>query len=67
MRPCACTGSLTYVHAQCLREWIVTRRDSRMHCEVCHQPYRIQLESTLQCSSKLLDFQSLRYWTTAAV
>mmetsp|Transcript_65241 Transcript_65241/g.155853 ORF Transcript_65241/g.155853 Transcript_65241/m.155853 type:complete len:517 (+) Transcript_65241:101-1651(+) len=44
IRPCACKGSMTGVHASCLQEWIRHYRQSAENlahprCSVCHQPY----------------------------
>ena len=32
VRPCACKGSLTFIHKECLQQWIV--RSQRTKCEV---------------------------------
>lgn len=40
--PCACKGSLSYVHEACLVKWLV-QRDIR-RCELCHQNFVIREE-----------------------
>uniref|UniRef100_A0A0D3A2I7 RING-CH-type domain-containing protein n=2 Tax=Brassica oleracea TaxID=3712 RepID=A0A0D3A2I7_BRAOL len=37
--PCACRGSLKYVHTDCIFLWINRRR--RKHCEICKRSYSI--------------------------
>lgn len=44
IRPCACRGSMTGVHASCVETWISTHRarelgDEVPKCSVCNQPY----------------------------
>ncbi|TIB90370.1 hypothetical protein E3Q06_00403 [Wallemia mellicola] len=35
--PCRCSGSLKFVHQDCLREWLnVTKKQ---HCEICKHPF----------------------------
>ncbi|KAH9320573.1 hypothetical protein KI387_015212, partial [Taxus chinensis] len=36
--PCACSGSLKYVHIKCLQRWCNEKGDTI--CEICHQPYK---------------------------
>lgn len=45
IQPCACTGSMSGVHASCVEQWIRHHRRSAVNdevprCSVCHQPYR---------------------------
>ena len=42
--PCACRGSMKWVHRQCLEEWRhkSARRDSFYSCEYCFEPYRFR-------------------------
>ena len=37
--PCACSGSIKYIHDHCLREWIKTKniRIKNYKCELCHK------------------------------
>eukprot|EP00158_Paraphelidium_tribonemae_P003517 Partr_v1_DN26192_c0_g1_i2_m10513 putative membrane-associated ring finger (C3HC4) 6, E3 ubiquitin protein ligase len=37
--PCVCTGSIRYVHSDCLLEWVRHSRSS--HCHICKHPYTI--------------------------
>jgi hypothetical protein len=46
LSPCACSGSLAWIHEGCLRDWQATLRGQgqgrRAHlCELCKQPYRL--------------------------
>lgn len=38
--PCKCSGSVRFVHEDCLRVWLQTTGQSR--CELCGTPYRFQ-------------------------
>lgn len=42
--PCACKGSMAWVHRQCLEEWRYksARRDSFYNCEYCFAAYRFK-------------------------
>ena len=35
--PCQCSGSVTYIHVTCLKEWIKEKRSIK--CELCGQNY----------------------------
>lgn len=41
--PCACRGSMEWVHPSCLQQWRDTSQnpESRVRCETCKQPYRL--------------------------
>lgn len=44
IQPCACTGSMSGVHASCVEQWIRTHRENAQtdelpHCSVCGEPY----------------------------
>nr|CAB3263646.1 probable E3 ubiquitin-protein ligase MARCH10 [Phallusia mammillata] len=44
--PCSCSGSLQYVHMQCLQQWRQTKKITGADvsaCELCKQPYNVQL------------------------
>lgn len=47
--PCMCKGSVGYVHAKCLRVWILHRGDNR--CEICGK--RFNLDPALRDYRKL--------------
>ena len=60
MNPCACTGSMSLIHADCLRKWIETRRQNAAHghggtsadpmrCEICHENYQICVRDEFVC------------------
>ncbi|KAL0214414.1 hypothetical protein P9112_006598 [Eukaryota sp. TZLM1-RC] len=65
--PCNCTGSLAYIHRECLEQWLMFKKialfDAR--CEVCLSRYSIPIKLTLtnvlpvffsKISPKLLTF-----------
>lgn len=35
--PCECSGSITYIHVTCLKEWIKEKRSIK--CELCGSDY----------------------------
>ncbi|KAI9723245.1 MAG: hypothetical protein M1812_001127 [Candelaria pacifica] len=36
--PCRCSGSIKYVHQECLMEWL--SHSQKKHCELCKTPFR---------------------------
>ncbi|XP_078725741.1 E3 ubiquitin-protein ligase MARCHF7 isoform X3 [Lampetra fluviatilis] len=48
--PCSCTGSLQYVHQDCMRRWLEAKIKSGaelsavLHCELCKQLLRFEVE-----------------------
>jgi hypothetical protein len=58
-RPCRCDGSIRYVHAACLDQWISRKRTT--HCEVCTYP--IQFEQVVQGSTG----QNFSFWNLVVI
>ena len=56
IQPCQCSGSLKYIHLECLRHWIGTRNWTRVenndHCCI----YLIKEIDCELCKSKLPDY-----------
>lgn len=52
--PCYCTGSVKYVHEECLKTWIVSQADdcSVSKCELCGCPFKMEFGITTHCSLK---------------
>jgi hypothetical protein len=49
LAPCACTGSVRFVHRRCLYRWILRDlEDIPTHCELCHAPYEASLIPQLE-------------------
>ena len=40
--PCACRGSIAYIHEACLARWLLQRNIRR--CELCHHPFNVREE-----------------------
>ena len=40
-RYCKCTGSIAYIHFDCLMQWLQTRRN-QLACEICHSNYFLE-------------------------
>ena len=41
--PCACSGSIQYLHVECLREWrrVSPNDEYKNRCMICHQVYNL--------------------------
>lgn len=56
--PCLCTGSIQYVHEECLKTWILAKWTdlSQASCEVCKTQYPMsyELQNTCICKRALL-------------
>jgi hypothetical protein len=47
--PCYCTGTIKYVHRQCLNTWRHSHPSNHIqftHCSICHTPYQILERNT---------------------
>lgn len=42
IRPCLCTGSLLYVHVECLNAWRATSNEASYKCSVCGYNYDVR-------------------------
>lgn len=42
LRPCRCSGSVSWVHLDCLNQWRATSTQAYFRCSVCRYEYRIQ-------------------------
>ena len=42
IRPCLCTGSLLYVHIECLNAWRATSNEASYKCSVCGYNYDVR-------------------------
>ena len=40
-RYCKCSGSIAYIHFECLMNWLKTRRHQQ-NCEICHSKYFLE-------------------------
>ena len=55
--PCKCTGSMKFIHLQCLREWTDSKKQfqaemgvssyywENLNCELCKQPLNLLVQS----------------------
>ncbi|CAD8141100.1 unnamed protein product [Paramecium pentaurelia] len=59
--PCACKGSLQYIHEECLKLWILQKNGiedvfkDRIKCELCSQKFRMRMQLHNH-------FQKSRFW-----
>lgn len=42
VRPCLCSGSVAFIHENCLRHWVESRAQTEPTCEICQAKLRIQ-------------------------
>ena len=49
--PCMCSGSIQYVHKECLAEWRLTSRRNFQKCDICHHYYQ---NNRTYCESMLI-------------
>lgn len=57
--PCACSGSIKYVHESCLRGWFHSRqkfRRSSWRCEVCNLNFSWDLSTHTRTNSSVRDY-----------
>ncbi|KAG5471410.1 hypothetical protein LSCM1_01496 [Leishmania martiniquensis] len=49
--PCACTGSVRFVHATCLDRWRIESAKRNLanvnHCEICKEPFRVSIQRSM--------------------
>ena len=50
-RYCKCTGSIAYIHFDCLMQWLQTRRN-QLTCEICHSNYFLERKLIRQYFTK---------------
>lgn len=43
--PCKCTGSIKYIHNECLKTWIISQEIPILtsKCEICHTFYKMEI------------------------
>lgn len=60
--PCKCTGSLKFVHEECLKAWVLARNSeiSNIVCELCKTYIKMQLVVKLTCKFKVEKHSHLR-------
>jgi len=42
VRPCACRGTIEWVHGSCLQEWLENRQTESLRCELCLAKYVVK-------------------------
>lgn len=57
--PCKCSGSLTYIHLECLKLWITQRfpEIQGASCEICKEKFNITFEYSRQWTRNLADYK----------
>ncbi|CAG9322036.1 unnamed protein product [Blepharisma stoltei] len=52
--PCLCSGSVKYIHEECLKTWLVAQdKDlAESACEICKAKYKMTFKISSQCSPK---------------
>ena len=44
IHPCACSGTLAYIHENCLKEWILSKESKPFQCELCHCHFNMEMD-----------------------
>ncbi|CAG9320833.1 unnamed protein product [Blepharisma stoltei] len=49
--PCQCSGSVKYIHQECLKVWLVSKNEDLAHtkCELCKTPYIMTYDISVKC------------------
>jgi len=52
LHPCKCSGSVRYIHEECLKAWLVSRDYSldKGECELCHTRFKMKFTIVSECS-----------------
>ncbi|OMJ76010.1 hypothetical protein SteCoe_24725 [Stentor coeruleus] len=52
--PCKCSGSMKYVHEECLKIWLLSRdKDlSTSECDICKTQFEMKINLALKCTCK---------------
>ena len=61
LAPCKCSGSLSYVHQECLSKWLMSSK--LQACEICHEKYDVQHKLKPITSWELPPFEYLYIFT----
>ena len=53
--PCKCTGSVKYIHEECMKTWIVSQYEDieEVKCEICKTPLLMEFKIGRKCSPKM--------------
>ena len=51
VRPCKCSGSIKYIHEECLKTWIVSQEKmlDNNQCNICHTKYQMTYNLKRRC------------------
>ena len=54
IHPCRCTGSVRYIHAECLKAWLASQIEdlASAHCEICKTPFEMTIKLSRSCSPR---------------
>jgi len=55
--PCKCSGSIGYIHQDCLFTWLKTKQSQPPSCELCKTPYSIDYDRPYEVNETLHAFQ----------
>ena len=55
INPCKCTGSMRYVHEECLKLWILSSRQDikEATCDICKHPFTMEIKLARKCSCEV--------------
>lgn len=54
IHPCKCTGTVRFIHEECLKAWLVSQADDmdQAKCELCKTPFKMQLTLARKCTPR---------------
>jgi E3 ubiquitin-protein ligase MARCH1/8 len=52
--PCKCSGTMKYVHQECLKTWVASRSEdlAKVPCELCKYTFKMHFDIKSKCSLK---------------
>lgn len=53
IHPCKCTGSVKFIHEECLKTWLVSQECEldKCECELCKTPFKMNFSIVTECSA----------------
>ena len=54
IHPCKCSGSIKFIHEECLKTWIVSQAEDidHSHCELCKTKYKMSYRLVRRCNTR---------------
>jgi len=64
LTPCLCTGSVKYIHEQCLKVWLVAKETDleKVRCELCKAYFEMKFRFKHKCAPCDLCEENIAHW-----